>query len=87
MKTFKTHLNLLTACYALFATLVVMNTNFFRSAFRRQKGSLSFPWDKQKSPKENPSLEVNNWKVLTDAAWRIGSKGLESTFLKVICDY
>uniref|UniRef100_A0A453KYU6 Uncharacterized protein n=1 Tax=Aegilops tauschii subsp. strangulata TaxID=200361 RepID=A0A453KYU6_AEGTS len=48
----------------------------------RQKGSFSFPWDKQKSPKENPSIEVNNWKVLTDAAWRIGSKGLESTFLK-----
>uniref|UniRef100_A0ACD5Y177 Uncharacterized protein n=2 Tax=Avena sativa TaxID=4498 RepID=A0ACD5Y177_AVESA len=48
----------------------------------RQKGSLSFPWDKQKSPKENASLEVNNWKVLSDAAWRIGSKGLESTFLK-----
>lgn len=48
----------------------------------RQKGSFSFPWDKQKSPKENPSLEVNNWKVLTDAAWRIGAKGLESTFLK-----
>ncbi|CAM0951628.1 unnamed protein product [Alopecurus aequalis] len=48
----------------------------------RQKGSFSFPWDKQKSPKENPSLKVNNWKVLTDAAWRIGSKGLESTVLK-----
>ncbi|KAM3257846.1 hypothetical protein ACQJBY_049890 [Aegilops geniculata] len=48
----------------------------------RQKGSFSFPWDKQKSPKENPSIEVNNWKVLTDAAWRIGAKGLESTFLK-----
>ncbi|XP_047051600.1 uncharacterized protein LOC124657011 [Lolium rigidum] len=48
----------------------------------RQKGSLSFPWDKQRSPKEKPRFEVNNWKVLTDAAWRIGSKGLESTFLK-----
>ncbi|XP_037434654.1 uncharacterized protein LOC119301776 isoform X2 [Triticum dicoccoides] len=48
----------------------------------RQKGSFSFPWDKQKSPKENPSIEVNNWKVLSDTAWRIGAKGLESTFLK-----
>ncbi|XP_044381559.1 uncharacterized protein [Triticum aestivum] len=48
----------------------------------RQKGSFSFPWDKQKSPKENPSIEVNNWKVLRDTAWRIGAKGLESTFLK-----
>ncbi|XP_010238229.1 uncharacterized protein LOC100824729 isoform X2 [Brachypodium distachyon] len=47
-----------------------------------QKGSLSFPWDKQKSAKENSSLGLNNWKVLTDAAWRIGAKGLESTFLK-----
>lgn len=47
-----------------------------------QKGPLSFPWDKQKSPKENSSLEVNKWKVLTDVAWRIGAKGLESTFLK-----
>ncbi|KAL6846237.1 hypothetical protein ACP4OV_023685 [Aristida adscensionis] len=42
----------------------------------------SFPWDKQKSSKETSSLGVSKWKVLTDAAWRIGAKGLETTFLK-----
>ncbi|KAJ1289890.1 hypothetical protein BS78_02G199700 [Paspalum vaginatum] len=47
-----------------------------------QKSPVSFPWDKQKSPEEISSLGVNKWKVLTDAAWRIGAKGLESTFLK-----
>ncbi|CAN6167152.1 unnamed protein product [Urochloa humidicola] len=47
-----------------------------------QKDSVSFPWDKQKSPNEISTLGVNKWKVLTDAAWRIGAKGLESTFLK-----
>ncbi|CAN6204618.1 unnamed protein product [Urochloa humidicola] len=47
-----------------------------------QKDPVSFPWDKQKSPSEISSLGVNKWKVLTDAAWRIGAKGLESTFLK-----
>ncbi|RCV11910.1 hypothetical protein SETIT_2G224600v2 [Setaria italica] len=47
-----------------------------------QKDPASFPWDKQKSPNEISSLGVNKWKVLTDAAWKIGAKGLESTFLK-----
>ncbi|WVZ65149.1 hypothetical protein U9M48_014560 [Paspalum notatum var. saurae] len=47
-----------------------------------QKSPVSFPWDKQKSPEEISSLGVNKWNVLTDAAWRIGAKGLESTFLK-----
>ncbi|CAD6219017.1 unnamed protein product [Miscanthus lutarioriparius] len=47
-----------------------------------KKDRLSFPWDKQKSPKETSSLGANNWKVLTDVAWRIGTKGMESTFLK-----
>ncbi|CAL5081711.1 unnamed protein product [Urochloa decumbens] len=47
-----------------------------------QKDPVSFPWDKQKSPNEISSLGVNKLKVLTDAAWRIGAKGLESTFLK-----
>jgi len=37
---------------------------------------------KQKSPNEISDLGVNKWKVLTDTAWRIGAKGLESTFLK-----
>jgi len=50
------------------------------------KDQLSFPWDKQKSPKETSSLGANNWKVLTDVAWRIGTKGMESTFLKVLCN-
>ncbi|KAF8779739.1 hypothetical protein HU200_002324 [Digitaria exilis] len=47
-----------------------------------QKDPVSFPWDKQKTPNEISSLGVNKWKVLTDAAWRIGAKGLERTFLK-----
>ncbi|KAK3130193.1 hypothetical protein QOZ80_6BG0490230 [Eleusine coracana subsp. coracana] len=47
-----------------------------------QKGDVSFPWDKQKSSKENSNLGVNKWKVVTDAAWKIGAKGLESAFLK-----
>ncbi|KAG2643770.1 hypothetical protein PVAP13_2KG348165 [Panicum virgatum] len=47
-----------------------------------QKDPVSFPWDKQKSPNEISDLGVNKWKVLTDTAWRIGAKGLESTFLK-----
>ncbi|KAF8695090.1 hypothetical protein HU200_037699 [Digitaria exilis] len=47
-----------------------------------QKDPVSFPWDKQKTPNEISSLGVNKWKVLTDVAWRIGAKGLESTFLK-----
>ncbi|XP_062199543.1 uncharacterized protein LOC133901995 isoform X2 [Phragmites australis] len=47
-----------------------------------QKVPVSFPRDKQKSSKEMSSLGVNKWKVLTDAAWRIGAKGLKSTFLK-----
>ncbi|PUZ70935.1 hypothetical protein GQ55_2G274900 [Panicum hallii var. hallii] len=47
-----------------------------------QKDPVSFPWDKQKSPNEISNLGVNKWKVLTDTAWRIGAKGLESTFLK-----
>ncbi|KAF0921282.1 hypothetical protein E2562_003089 [Oryza meyeriana var. granulata] len=46
----------------------------------RQKGPDLFPWNKQKSPKE--SLGVNKWMVLTDSAWKIGAKGLESAFLK-----
>jgi hypothetical protein len=50
-----------------------------------QKDPVSFPWDKQKSPNEISSLGVNKWKVLTDAAWKIGAKGLESTLLKVLC--
>ncbi|KAF2916436.1 uncharacterized LOC9269015 [Oryza sativa Japonica Group] len=48
----------------------------------RQKGSDLFPWNKQKSPKDNSSLGVNKWMVLTDSAWKIGAKGLESAFLK-----
>ncbi|KAK3133467.1 hypothetical protein QOZ80_6AG0536900 [Eleusine coracana subsp. coracana] len=47
-----------------------------------QKGDVSFPWDKQKSSKQNSSLGVNKWKAVTDAAWKIGAKGLESAFLK-----
>ncbi|CAL5074028.1 unnamed protein product [Urochloa decumbens] len=47
-----------------------------------QKDPVSFPWGKQKSPDEISSLGVNRWKVLTDTAWRIGAKRLESTFLK-----
>ncbi|KAG0543931.1 hypothetical protein BDA96_02G231400 [Sorghum bicolor] len=47
-----------------------------------KKDRLSFPWDKQKSPKETSSLGANNWKVLTDVAWRVGRKGMETTFLK-----
>lgn len=50
--------------------------------YSSHKDRLSFPWDKQKSPKETSSLGANNWKVLTDVAWRIGTKGMESTFLK-----
>ncbi|RLN35754.1 uncharacterized protein C2845_PM03G36400 [Panicum miliaceum] len=37
---------------------------------------------KQKSSNEISNLGINKWKVLTDTAWRIGAKGLESTFLK-----
>uniref|UniRef100_A0A0E0M1V9 Uncharacterized protein n=1 Tax=Oryza punctata TaxID=4537 RepID=A0A0E0M1V9_ORYPU len=48
----------------------------------RQKGPDLFPWNKQKSPKDNSSLGVNKWMVLTDSAWKIGAKGLESAFLK-----
>uniref|UniRef100_A0A0D9XEB5 Uncharacterized protein n=1 Tax=Leersia perrieri TaxID=77586 RepID=A0A0D9XEB5_9ORYZ len=48
----------------------------------RQKGPDLFPWNKQKSPKENSNLGVNKWMVLTDSAWKIGAKGLESAFLK-----
>ncbi|CAN6196132.1 unnamed protein product [Urochloa humidicola] len=47
-----------------------------------QKDPVSFPWDKKKSPNEISSLGVNKWKVLTDAAWRLGAKDLESTLLK-----
>nr|CAB3457205.1 unnamed protein product [Digitaria exilis] len=53
-----------------------------RSVISHQKDPVSFPWDKQKTPNEISSLGVNKWKVLTDAAWRIGAKGLERTFLK-----
>nr|CAB3453548.1 unnamed protein product [Digitaria exilis] len=53
-----------------------------RSIISHQKDPVSFPWDKQKTPNEISSLGVNKWKVLTDVAWRIGAKGLESTFLK-----
>uniref|UniRef100_A0A0D9XEB6 Uncharacterized protein n=1 Tax=Leersia perrieri TaxID=77586 RepID=A0A0D9XEB6_9ORYZ len=49
----------------------------------RQKGPDLFPWNKQKSPKENSNLGVNKWMVLTDSAWKIGAKGLESAFLKL----
>uniref|UniRef100_I1QPE2 Uncharacterized protein n=1 Tax=Oryza glaberrima TaxID=4538 RepID=I1QPE2_ORYGL len=48
----------------------------------RQKGPDLFLWNKQKSPKDNSSLGVNKWMVLTDSAWKIGAKGLESAFLK-----
>ncbi|XP_015696766.2 uncharacterized protein LOC102702971 isoform X2 [Oryza brachyantha] len=48
----------------------------------RQKGPDLFPWNKQKPPKENSSLGVNKWMVLTNSAWKIGAKGLESAFLK-----
>ncbi|XP_020396220.1 uncharacterized protein [Zea mays] len=47
-----------------------------------QKDRLSFPWDKRKSPNNISSLGANKWKMLTDVAWRIGTKGMESTFLK-----
>lgn len=47
-----------------------------------QKDRLSFPWDKRKSPNDISSLGANKWKMLTDVAWRIGTKGMESTFLK-----
>ncbi|PWZ15570.1 hypothetical protein Zm00014a_023869 [Zea mays] len=47
-----------------------------------QKDRLSFPWDKRKSPNDISSLGANNWKMLTDVVWRIGTKGMESTFLK-----
>ncbi|KAG0543930.1 hypothetical protein BDA96_02G231400 [Sorghum bicolor] len=53
-----------------------------RSIISHKKDRLSFPWDKQKSPKETSSLGANNWKVLTDVAWRVGRKGMETTFLK-----
>ncbi|KAL5201902.1 hypothetical protein ABZP36_036256 [Zizania latifolia] len=47
-----------------------------------KKGPVVFPWNKQRSPQENSSLGVNKWMVLTDSAWRIGAKGLESAVLK-----
>ena len=66
---------------------IFLQVHYCNSIFFWEFAHISHRKDpKQKSPNEISDLGVNKWKVLTDTAWRIGAKGLESTFLKVLCN-